>query len=416
MDTDVLTITPQNARRLFITKQHLVGNNIGGNFREKITNLVRDIAYVQWDPVTVVAPSHLISIWSRLGNFNWAELDRVMWEDKDAFLHWTPIAVLVLTEDYPIFNALMKGYPESLGRWWRSHISTATNFIDSHKELKEQVIGKLREGPAEIKQFRSFGKRGKSEDGWSSGNEVTTLLHHLHMMGKVMVSGHAGNQNLWSLTEDFLPDWADRDELEPEKLERLMAQRALKPLGIAPAFDIVRYFVRGRYWNLEATLEDLENEGKISRICIEGEKRWKKSFIHSDDIRLLDKIEADKWEPSLKLISPFDNLITIRERTRRLFNFDYILEQFVPKEKRKFGTYVLPILWGDSLVGRVDAKLDKERNVLKINSVYAEDGFRTDLEIPELLLETLEGFSSFLGSEKVEFGKQKPEGWAKFLN
>lgn len=402
-------------RRLFITKQHLNGDRAAGSFRENVVNLIRELAYIQWDPVTVVAPSHLISLWSRIGNFQHSDLDELMWQEKYAFLHWTPIAVLVLTEDYPLFNSLMKRYPNSLGRSWGSHISTAQKFIDSHLKLAEKVLDKLSEGPADLRQFKDYGKRKKSEDGWSSGNEVSTLLYHLHMMGKVMVSGHAGNQNMWSLTDSFLPDWADKSILSPEEFDRLSAQRALKALGVASELDINRYFVRGRYYDIKNTLETLENESELLEVRIEEASRMKKHYIYSGDVEKLESVENKTLEPTMRLISPFDNLISIRERTKRIFNFDYILEQFVPKEKRKYGTYVLPILWRDRLVGRIDAKLEKEANVLSINSVHSEPGFEKSREIPESLHATIGDFAEFLGADKVAYGRKKPEAWSSFL-
>lgn len=415
-ESEIITIDAKYARRLFITKQHLAGNPVQGGFDKKITTVISDLAYVQWDPVTVVAPSHLISIWSRIGDFQLPDLEKLMWSDKKVFLHWTPIAILALMEDYPIFYSLMKEYPESLAKSWASHIAVAKEFLRNHRELIEQVTDKLKEGPAELRQFRNYGERKKSDDGWSSGNEVSTLLYHLHMMGVVMVSGHAGNQNLWSLSDDFLPSWAERKVLPAEELERLTAQRALRALGVASESDINRYFVRGRYRNLSAVLKGLENEAKILRVQIAGETKGKRLFVHSLDLKNLESVDKSKWDNHLKLISPFDNLITIRERTKRMFGFDYILEQFVPKEKRKFGTYVLPILWEDRLVGRIDCKLDKEKKILSVNSVHAEKGFESDKEIPRRLRETIEDFAQFLGASGITFGKQKPQMWSEYLS
>lgn len=415
MKTESVTITLEEAKRLFLAKQHLVGNKVVEDFKTQFASVIRDVGYIQWDPVTVVAPSHMISLWSRIGNFDWAELDKLMWEEKSIFLHWIPTAWLVPTEDYPIYYTLMMNYPESLGKGWSSHIIRAKKFLESHNRLKEQVLEKLTEGPAKIKQFADYGKRGKSEDGWSPGNEVTTMLHHLHMMGEVMVSGHLGNQNLWSRTSDFLPDTAVKEEMPPKELERTTAVRALRALGIATEFDINRYFVRGRYWYLKETLEELENEQEILKVEIEEGKKRPQYFIREEDTRLLDSIEHLDWDGNLRLISPFDNIITIRERAKRLFNFEYTLEQFFPEEKRKFGTYVLPVLWRDHLAGRIDVKLDKKKGVLNVNAVYAEPGFETDLEIPEKLNETLKEFSAFLGAEKVVIGDKSPVKWKGHL-
>lgn len=394
-------------------KQHLVGTHPIGPFSDRVGSLIRDVAYIQWDPVKVVAPSHMISLWSRIGNFDWADLDKAMWEEKNIFLHWTPTAVLVLTEDYPVFYSLMKRYPESLGKSWASHIPVARRFIESHQELSMKVLDKLKDGPAEVKQFEGYGVKRKSEDGWSSGNEVTTMLYHLHMLGEVMVSGHAGNQNKWALTGEFLPNGELKKELPPETLERITALKSLKAMGVATELDINRYFVRGRYWNLKDALKGLQDDSEIMAARIDGQKRGRSYFIRKDDARILEGIEKLDWERNLRLISPFDNLITIRERTRRLFNFEYTLEQFVPKEKRKFGTYVMPLLWKDQLVGRIDLKLDRARGTMLINSVHAEPEFEGELEIPANLSRTLEDFSRFIGAENVSLVGMSPPGWCQ---
>jgi uncharacterized protein YcaQ len=200
-----------------------------------------------------------------------------------------------------------------------------------------------------------------------------------------------------------------------EELERITAIRALKALGVAPEFDIFRYFIRGRYTILKDILKQLVENGEVVNVRIEGQPKSKPLFLLAEDKRVLDAIISDKWEPRLNLISPFDNMITLRDRTKRMFNFDYILEQFVPKEKRKFGTYVLPILWDSSLVGRVDAKLDKGEKTLKINGVFAEPGFENDAQIGCKLQERIDDFANFLGAERVIYAEKKPEKWARYL-
>lgn len=415
MESEIMTTTLEAARRLTISNQYLAGNAPGGSFTDKLTSIIRDIGYIQWDPVTVVAPSHLISIWSRIGTFEWSELDRMMWEDRNVFFHWVPIAWIVLTEDYPIFYSLMKRYPESMRKGWSSHAEPARKFVESHLELKRQVVEKLKQGPAETGQFKDYGKRQKSTDGWSSGNEVTQLLFHLSMAGEVMVAGHSGNQNLWTLTEDFLPQWAERSILPVEELEKKTAMRALKALGAASELDIYRYFVRGRYTNLKGTLKELLNEEKVVKVNVENQPRARPMYLLAGDKRKLDSIMSDKWEHTLNLISPFDNMITLRDRARKMFNFDYTLEQFVPKGKRKFGTYVLPILWDSNLVGRIDAKLEKARSTLIVNAVYAEDEFKEEEEIGQELFVKIGEFARFLGAEKIEYGDKKPRAWAKHL-
>ncbi len=416
METEIITTTLEAVKRLTLSKQFLAGNTPDGPFNNKLKTIMRNTGYIQWDPVTIVAPSHLISIWSRIGKFGLTELDKMMWKDKEAIFIWSPIAWIVLTEDYPIFHSLMKRYPDSMRRGWASHAVSARKFLDSHYELKQKVLGKLKEGPAETGQFRDYGSRKKSPDGWSFGNEVNELLFHLHMSGEVMVSGHSANQNIWILTDDFLPKWADRTIFSTEDLEKIGAQRALRALGVASEADIYRYFVRGRYTNLREILRQLVEDGKVVKVRIEGQTKDKPLYLLSEDKRTLDSIMSDRWEPRLNLISPFDNIITLRDRTQRMYNFNYILEQFVPKEKRKFGTYVLPIMWGSDFVGRIDVKLNKNQKTLNINGVFSEPGYDKEPTIGIKLSEKIGEFSEFLSVEKILYGEKKPEKWKKYLS
>lgn len=411
MEIETITTPLEAVKRLTVRKQFLAGNIPTGSFNDKLKSIIRNIGYIQWDPVTIVAPSHLISIWSRIGKFDWSELDKMMWKDKEVLFHWTPIAWLVLAEDYPIFYSLMTSYPNSMRKGWASHAESASKFLKSHHEMKLKVLNRLKEGPAETGQFKDYSLKKKNSDGWGSGNEVTEMLFHLQMTGEVMVVGHSGNQNLWDLTDNFLPQSVERKIFPVVELEESTAIRAMRALGVSAEHDIYRYFVRGRYSNVKGTIRKLVEDRKAVKVKIEGEHKAKEYYILSEDIKTLDAIISDKWEPRLSLISPFDNVITLRDRTQKIFNFNYILEQFVPKEKRKYGTYVLPILWGSNLVGRIDAKFEKEQKTLNILRVYAEPGFENETIIGEKLACRVEDFADFLGADKVKYGKIEPVQW-----
>jgi uncharacterized protein YcaQ len=411
MEIETITTPLEAVKRLTVRKQFLAGNTPTGSFNDKLKSIIRNIGYIQWDPVTIVAPSHLISIWSRIGKFDWSELDKMMWKDKEVLFHWTPIAWLVLAEDYPIFYSLMTSYPNSMRKGWASHAESASKFLKSHHEMKLKVLNRLKEGPAETGQFKDYSIKKKNSDGWGSGNEVTEMLFHLQMTGEVMVVGHSGNQNLWDLTDNFLPQSVERKIFPVVELEESTAIRAMRALGVSAEHDIYRYFVRGRYSNVKGTIRKLVEDRKAVKVKIEGEHKAKEYYILSEDIKTLDAIISDKWEPRLSLISPFDNVITLRDRAQKIFNFNYILEQFVPKEKRKYGTYVLPILWGSNLVGRIDAKFEKEQKTLNILRVYAEPGFENETIIGEKLACRVEDFADFLGADKVKYGKIEPVQW-----
>ena len=408
MGRETISASLEGIRRLAVARQHLSGRLSGRASAEEVVSLIRDLPFVQWDPVTVVAPSHILSLWNRLGGFRASDLDRVMWREKKVFLHWTPIAFLVLMEDYPIYYSLMKRYPGSLTKSWGNHIPRARQFLAEHRELRKRMLNELKRGPLQPAQFRDYVRTKRTEDGWSGGSDVSNMLFHMHMCGDVMVVGREGSQNVWGLSEEFLPDWAVRKELPEEELEREAAQRAIRGLGTAVLREVRYYFPPGRYQNLKSTLARLEEESEIHPVKVEGLGERDKRYVHDRDVPLLESVSAGAWEPRMSLLPPFDNML---RQHSRVFGFDYVREQFLPKEKRRFGTYVLPILWGERFIGRVDPKLDKKEERLVINSVHAEPGAPGGREVPSMIAEAIERLAGFVGAKEVVYNGPVPEAW-----
>lgn len=230
-----------------------------------------------------------------------------------------------------------------------------------------------------------------------------------------MVVGHRGNQNVWGLTGDFLPDWVDRTEWEEPEVEAQAAQRAIRALGTASPAEIHYYFVRGRYQDLKGTLIRLREESTIHRVRVAGLGEKDVRYVHDADVPLLESMDTDAWQPRTSLLPPFDNLICGRDRTNRLFGFDYVHEQFVPKSRRKFGTYLLPILWGDRLIGRVDSQLDRTEQRLLVHSVHAERGAPTDRETSAEIGQAIAGLAEFLGAREVVYSTRVPRPWKASL-
>lgn len=411
MDKRPIRASERSVRRLAIAKQHLAGKPPKAPTKPDIESLIRDLCYVQWDPVPIVGPSHMLSIWARLGKFRTTDLEALMWVDRKVFEHWTPIASLVLTEDYPLYLTLMKGYPQSLSKSWGNHIPRAQKFIDEHKALRKRIIAELAKGPKLVSEFKEHDRSAKSPDGWSTASDVTNLLFHMHMQGDVMVVGHEGNQNVWGLSKDFLPPWAETRTLDQETFERESALRAVRALGTAEPYEITFYFVRGRYQNLKGALAGLEDEGLLQRVEVDGFSSKDERYVHEEDIELLQSLEKGESEPRLSLIPPFDNVLAGNKRLKTVFNFEYVREQFLPREKRKFGTYVLPIVYGERLIGRIDPKLDKVRETLVVNSVHAEPDAPRGKEVANRLADTIEDLAEFVGAKGVEYAGPVPDIW-----
>src|SRR5439155_23701751 len=256
----VITTSLDCARRLAVTKQHLAGKVPTGPATEMIVSVIRDLGFVQWDPVDVVAPSHLITLWSRVGKFRMSDLDRLLWDDKKLFEHWSHAASIVLMEDYPLFYSLMKRYPESLSKSWGGWKARARKWLAENKGLRNKILKELGKGPLRLSEFEDHARGKRSDNGWTSGSDVFTALLHMQMSGDAMVVGHEGRQDIRGLSETFLARWVAGNELRAQEVEREGAGRTTRALGTASPSEINPQFLRGRYRDLKKGAERVEAE------------------------------------------------------------------------------------------------------------------------------------------------------------
>jgi uncharacterized protein YcaQ len=150
-------------------------------------------------------------------------------------------------------------------------------------------------------------------------------------------------------------------------------------------------------------LAELEAEERVFRVEIrEDEERWPGSwYVHSEDLHLLDSLEDGCWRPRTTLLSPFDNLISDRRRTEQLFGFSFRFEVYMPKQKREYGCYVMPILHGDRFIGRVDPVMNRKSGQLTIKAVYAEKNAPETRETAQAVARAIEELGMFLGAKDI---------------
>lgn len=424
-----MQISLTQARRLAITKQHLAGAQPKPS-PAGILKIIRDLGCVQIDPINVVARTQQLVLHSRVGNYDPKDFDSLIFRDKKLFEYWAHCASIVLTEDYPIHYAMMREYLAIVNPRFKPDAATRSRFFTSdtpwarrardwvrdNDELRRAILRRLkREGALSSRAFAEEGVDTKDwvSTGWTSERNVARMLNFLWLSGIILVSGRDGLNKTWDLAERVLPDWTPRDKWHGRDIVRTAAQRSLKALGVATPKQIAFHFIRGRYVDLKNVLSDLEAEGKIQRVEIDLDHRAAQNswYIHSDDIATLDSLANGAWEPRTTVLSPFDNLIADRARTKLLFDFDYTIEIYVPKEKRKYGYYVLPILYGDQLIGRIDSAMDRPNARFVVNQVYAEATSPKSRRVGKTVERTIESLAEFLGAEDIDYIKKLPRGW-----
>jgi uncharacterized protein len=343
-------VSRRRARQLAVTGQLLDAPR-----PVSIEEVVRRLGEVQIDPTSAVARTEQLVLFSRLGRrFHVAELERLLWRERTLFEYW---AHIVPTADLPVHRISMRRYPH--GTWKRREY--VRRWLEANDAFVRYVIGELRRrGPLRARDLENRAAEGWQTGGWNDeGQNVPMLLDILWLQGRVMIVGRDGQQRIWDLASRSLPRVPARpaSAIAADLVDRQLRARGLERLErIGTLFD-------GPVPMRDAAIRRHLRDGLIVPIEVEGlPGRW---VAHRD---LLDTT----FRGRTTLLSPFDDLISDRERTERLFDFRFRLEIYVPKAKREFGYFVLPILRGDRLIGRIDPLYDRRAGVLRVNAVYAE--------------------------------------------
>jgi uncharacterized protein YcaQ len=406
------TLSPTLVRRLAIVKQRLSGPRPPTD-PAGILNLVRDLGCVQIDPISVVARSHQLVLFSRLSRYDLANLDALLWTERSLFEYWAHMASIVLTEDYPIHHLFMRTYATGK-RWWTQEMKFR-NWLKENAALRRHILKEIRRnGPLPARYFEDKAAADWHSTGWTAGRNVSQMLDYLWTKGRIMVAGRSGIQKLWDLSERVLPGWTPREKLPERDVVYRAAQKAIRALGVATPQHIQQHYTRGRYPNLGKALDRLEADGRVERVEIgDWPGDW---YIHADDLPVVDRLKNGEWQPRTTLLSPFDNLICDRKRTQLLFDFDFTMEIYVPAAKRRYGYYVLPILHGDRFIGRIDPRLDRERGTLTINAVHAEPGAPKTRVAARAVARAVEELAGFLGASEIAYDhKRLPPAWRRDL-
>ncbi|MGW3657546.1 winged helix-turn-helix domain-containing protein [Streptomyces sp. NPDC005151] len=405
-----LTISQADARRLALARQHLAATRRPAD-PEGLRTVLRSLRYLQLDPVDVVAPSHELVLWSRLGPQAGTHLPGLWWQDRWLFEYWAHAAALVLTEDYPVHRVTMDAYPPK-------NRSYTAGWMEANDRLRTHVLDRLGEGtPLPTNAFEDCAVVDWPSTGWTAGRNVERMLTFLWLQGRIMVAGRTAGQRLWGLPDACLPPDADRKPVSPSEMVTTATEHTLRALGIARPLDIKQYFLRGQYPGLPEVLRTLKEQGRVVTVRIDdgggpASETW---YVHRDALGDLESIRAGEWEGRTALLSPFDNLINDRRLTERLWGFAFRNEMYVPKAKREYGYYLLPILHGDRLVGRASPRFDRSRGVLTVEGLYLEADVKPTAVLRRAVTAELAELATLIGATDVAYGDTMPERWRSVL-
>jgi uncharacterized protein YcaQ len=403
--SDSITISLETARTLAVYKQGLHGRPRVAD-RQTLLDSVRRIGLLQLDSINVVARSHYLVMLSRVGLYDPADLDALLYPERHLFEGWAHAACLIPVEDYEHFvPTLLARRDRPPGHWIERRLG------DDPQGTLDAVLKEVRErGPLASKDFEDT----RDERGtWWDWKPAKTALEIMFAQGYLMVDRRENFQRYYDLSERVLPASASLSARTLDDYRRWATQRGVGILGVATAVHASDYY-RLKKPSTRAMLKALVAEGTVVPVEVEG---WKdEAYLDPVDLPLVEEIEAGAHTPTVTaLLSPFDNLIWDRTRTSDLFAFDYRSEMYTPPAQRQYGYYVLPILHRGRLVGRLDPKADRKAKIMRIRAIYLEPGQAITEELVVDVAGALREFAAFHGSERLVVERSEPEELAALL-
>ena len=350
--------TPQ-ARRIALAAQGFADPApTGAVTRRHVRRVLARTQLLQIDSVNVFERAHHVPLFSRLGPYDTGLVADLAYRRRELFEYWGHEASLLPVALHPLLRWRM-ARAEALEEGW----GRVRRVMHDRPDFVAQVLERVREqGPVGAGALREGPRRLGS---WWDWDEAKVALEYLFWCGRVTTSSRRSFERLYDLTERVLP----AEVLAAPTPSREDAQRALVLLaarahGVATAADLRDYF-RLRPAEADVAVRSLVEDGALLPVDVDG---WLQPAYLDPGARLPRRIRASA------LLSPFDPLVWQRARTARLFGFDYRIEIYVPAHKRVHGYYVLPFLYGDQLVARVDLKRDRAAGVLRVLASWLEPG------------------------------------------
>jgi uncharacterized protein len=392
-----LTLTKAEGRRFLLAHQHLwPPRRLEG--KAGILEYIAHVGCIQYDPIDIVGRNADLVLQARVAGYRPELLEELLYTDRLLWDGWDKVSSIHLAADWPFF-----------GRF-RAHMRARW---DNPTNPAAQVVPEVRQAIRERGPLSSNDLEHRSTVHWSWGTPARlgrAALETLHAMGELGIHHRFGTRRYFDLIERLLPaNVLALPEPNPtdEEYHDWHVRRRVGGLGLALSTGSAEYWLNIHALKGDArkvALTRLALRGDLVAVSLEGVPE-RTFFLRQTDLPILEAVRGEAAPaPQAALIGPLDNLTWDRELLRRVFDFDYIWEVYKPQEQRKYGYYVLPVLYGDRFVARLDPAFDKRSRTLVIANWWWEEDVRPDDAMEAALAACLTDFLFFLRADRFELG------------
>jgi hypothetical protein len=395
--TSALPLVPAaTARRLLLGLQGLLDDPRRRATAAELYALIERMGFVQLDSINVVERAHHLTLSSRLQGYRPALLDRLLERERRLFEHWTHDASAIPAIWYRFWRPRFERFRRAVHErpWWLERMGPEPQRVIDH--VRERLV---REGPLMTRDFED--ERGEgAEKTWWGWKPNKAALEYLWRTGEVAVAGRVHFHKVYDLAERVLPEAHAEPAPSPEEHLDWACRTALERIGMGTPREIAGFWQAVPLDEARAWCEQAAAAGEVAVVRVEAVDGSAPALSYA----LPDWEERAAAFPSapprVRLLSPFDPILRDRRRARRLFGFDYRFEAFVPEPQRQHGYYVLPILEGERLIGRLDPKLDRSEKLLEVRALWWEPGARASQGRQRRLEAAVERLARLAGAER----------------
>lgn len=360
-----MKVSRAQARLLLLDAQGLTADPARPATPKAVLAAITQLGFVQLDSIQRVERAHHLILGARFDAYRPRTLHHLAFERRALFEHWTHDASLIPTALYALWKPRFARWERRLkaSKWFTHRLGTGPKA----ERAIAKVLGRVTEAGATRARDFDRGDHGRST-GWWDWTPEKTALEYLWHTGVLAVTHRDGFEKVYDLAARVLPGPHGLEAPAPDAHRDWAARSALERLGVASAGELAAFWGAIPIAEANAWSKAALTRGEVVQVAVDG----KPSLAFADWQERVRRAQAPP--DRLRVLAPFDPLIRDRKRLLRLFGFDYRFEAFVPKPKRRWGYYVLPILEGDRLIGRVDPRFDRARGDVVIEGLWWEAG------------------------------------------